>query len=51
MVAVNLGHLGGLVAVTDISEYFLKASKTGKLFLPSFKLDISDAVGVGEAGE
>jgi uncharacterized membrane protein YwaF len=51
MVAVYFWHFGSLVAIPDISEYFVKTSKTGKLFLLSFKLDISDAVGMGEAGE
>jgi hypothetical protein len=51
VIAVYFWHLSGLVTTPDISEYFLKASKASELFLLSFKLDISDAVDVGEAGE
>ena len=51
MVAVYFWHLSGLIAISDISKYFLKTSKAGKLLLLSFKLDISNAVGVSEAGE
>ena len=51
VVAVYLGHLSRLIAVPDVSEYLLKASLVGKLFLLSFVFDISDAVGVGSAGE
>ena len=51
MVAVYLGHLGRLIAVPDVSKYLLKTSLVGKLFLLSFVLDISDAEGVGSAGE
>ena len=51
MVAMHFGHLGRLVAIPDVFEDFLKTSKVGKLFLLSFVLDISDAKGVGGAGE
>ena len=51
MVAVYFWHLSRFVAVPDISEYLLKTGLIGKLFLLSFVLDISDAVGVGSAGE
>ena len=51
MVAVYFWHLSRFVAVPDISEYLLKTGLIGKLSLLSFVLDISDAVGVGSAGE
>ena len=51
MIAMNLGHLGGFVAVPDIFENLLETGKASKLFLLSLVFDIGDAVGVSSAGE
>ena len=57
MVAMYLRHLGRFVAGRSFSKrtnrslYEFEASKLFKLFLASFKLDISDAEGVGSTGE
>ena len=57
MVAVYFRHLGWLVAGCSLSKRTnrsldsFEASKLLELFLASFKLDISDAEGVGSAGE
>ena len=57
VVAVYLGHLGRFVTGCSLSKcanrslYEFETSKLFKLFLTSFKLDISDAEGVGGTGE
>ena len=57
MVAMHLGHLGRFVTGRSLSKrtnrplYEFETSKLFKLFLASFKLDISDAEGVGSTGE
>ena len=57
VVAMYFGHLGWLVIDCSLSKRTnrplqrFEASKLLELLLASFKLDISDAEGVGSAGE